>query len=171
VKTDSKWRKRAAVVATCGMLSVGPVVAVAPSAQAVTACSPGADGESFNTRTIALPNKPDMIVDVELCLYNHVGSYQGIVKYSWRSTTGGDGFGTKFNDFVAVGWVQKNNHNKCRQSSTPSVNSNASGSGLVSCSWHSANTGGVTTDGQIVYDVANDGKAPHTWNLTGTHDV
>jgi hypothetical protein len=30
---------------------------------------------------------------------------------------------------------------------------------------------GVTTDGQIVYYVANDGKTPYTWNLTGTHVV
>jgi hypothetical protein len=112
-----------------------------------------------------------MIVDVELCLYNHVGSYQSIVKYSWRSTTGGDGFGTKFNDFVVVGWVQKHDHNKCRQSTTPAVNSDPSGSGIVSCSWNSANTSGVTADGQIVYDVADDGKTPHTWNLTGTFEV
>lgn len=51
------------------------------------------------------------------------------------------------------------------------MNSNASGSGLVSCRWNASNTGGVTTDGQIVYDVANDGKTPYTWNLTGTHVV
>lgn len=50
----------------------------------------------------------------------------------------------------------------CGMPSTPSVNGNASGSGLGSCSWNASNTGGVTTDGQIVYDVANDGKTPYT---------
>jgi hypothetical protein len=171
VNTESKWRKRTGVILACGMLIGGLAVVAAPSAQAARACRSSADGASFNRRTIALPLKPDMVVDAELCLYNERGFYQAVVNLSWRSTTGGDGIGTKFNNFVVVGAVQKNNRNKCRVTTTPSVNSNATGSNTSSCRWRAANTRGVTTDAKIVYDVADDGKPAHTWNMTGTHDV
>jgi hypothetical protein len=162
-------RSRRAFAAT-GVVAAGVVLgttAAAPAANAadVEYCSGNYTQEAFQARKIALPGKPDITVYVDLCLYNHVGSYQAISNVSWD---GGFIIGKRFNSFAATVWVQKNDVNKCTGTGYPSINNYDSGSLTFTCAWRSANTSGVSADGKIVYDVANDGKGAYTWQLTGT---
>ncbi|MFI5894628.1 hypothetical protein ACIA5D_31460 [Actinoplanes sp. NPDC051513] len=157
--------RRAGVVAA----AVAGATAVAPATSAAAAdveyCSGNYTQEYYQAKKIALPGKPDITVYVDLCLYNHVGSYQAISNVSWD---GGFIVGKRFNSFTATVWVQKNDVNKCTGTGYPSINSYDSGSLAFTCAWQSANTSGVSADGKIVYDIANDGKGAYTWQLTGT---
>ncbi|GHA56270.1 hypothetical protein GCM10010303_80220 [Streptomyces purpurascens] len=55
--------------------------------------------------------------------------YQATQVINWASTTGGNGFGKKFNYFRGTVWVQKNDQNKCSATRSPRVNANESGTG------------------------------------------
>lgn len=161
--------KRAAVALSAAVAAVTvPIVTAAP-AHAAEYC-PGStpDQWSLNTRHIALPGKPDINLSVSLCFHNEVGFYQTVENIEWASTTGGDGWGTKFNYIYGVVWTQKSDANKCSTTGHPNINAYSSGSYIFSCSWKSADTSGMSGDGKIVYDVANDGKGEYTWQLTGT---
>lgn len=157
--------RRAAVItaAVAGATAIAPATSAA--AADVAYCSGNYTQEAYQAKKIALPGKPDITVYVDLCLYNHVGSYQAISNVSWD---GGFIVGTRFNSFTATVWVQKNDVNKCTGTGYPSINSYDSGSLAFTCAWQSANTSGVSADGKIVYDIANDGKGAYTWQLTGT---
>jgi len=159
-------RLRRAVVVTALVAGVTAMIPAAGAAAAdVTYCSGNYTQEYYQAKKIVLPGKPDITVYVDLCLYNHVGSYQAISNVSWD---GGFIVGKRFNSFRATVWVQKNDVNKCTGTGDPSINSYDSGSLTFTCAWQSANTSGVSADGKIVYDIANDGKGAYTWQLTGT---
>ncbi|MFF4487432.1 hypothetical protein ACFY0F_13215 [Streptomyces sp. NPDC001544] len=151
------------VVATMGFLA-----APSASASAGTYCQPGFQEYAHQSRTINLPNKPDVVVTVSTCLYNEKGFYQAVQVLKWHSTIGTDCCGTKFNWFEHTTWVQKNDVNKCSESTHPDINSYESGSSTITCVWNSADTTGMSADGKVAYDIADDGKDPITWNLTGT---
>jgi hypothetical protein len=157
---------RRSVMAATLLAALGTAVfGAAPAANASAQyCYTTPTKSSTNSRTIALPGKPDIRVLVVLCFYNEVGFYQSVEIVNWDSDAN---LGTRFNDFAATVWVQKSDVNKCSSTGYPSVNSGNSGAYTISCSWDSADTSGMSADGKIVYDVANDGKSPYTWQLTG----
>ncbi|MFC9131119.1 hypothetical protein ACFT4A_30335 [Streptomyces sp. NPDC057099] len=151
---------------TGALLSAGLITA--PSASAAVYCPGDPDQTSESFRRIALPNKPDMNVLVLNCFYNERGWYQATQVINWASTTGGNGFGKKFNYFRGTVWAQKNDRNKCGDTRSPMVNANASGSYIHYCTWDHANTSGMSADGKIVYDIKNDGEGKKVWQLNGT---
>ncbi|MEV4479942.1 hypothetical protein [Micromonospora coxensis] len=102
------------------------------------------------------------------CFYDEVGFYQAVQNIEWASTTGGNGFGAKFHYFYGTVWVQKSDVNKCSGTAHPNIDPYASGSFAHSCTWDSANTSGMSADGKIVYDIADDGEGEKVWQLTGT---
>jgi len=162
-----KKLRRGAVAGLMLISSLTAIETIAPTAASAATqyCATTPDQSSINNKTIALPGKPDIRLTVVLCFYNEVGFYQTVEWINWNSTAD---LGTRFNDFVAKAWVQKSNVNKCTGTEYPSVNSYNSGSTDAQCSWKSADTSGMSGDGEIVYDVADDGLGAFTWNLTGT---
>jgi hypothetical protein len=159
-------RRSIAAALTMCAVAVGSLVVASP-AQAI-GCPGDPEQVKVNRNTIALPGKPDIQLAVSLCLHDERGFYQAVQVFDWASTTGGDGWGKKFNYLKAVVWVQKNDVNKCSNTESPPVNNHEGGSYTFYCAWDSANTSGVSADGKIVYDVADDGIGEQTWQLTGT---
>ncbi|MEV5961498.1 hypothetical protein AB0L70_07015 [Kribbella sp. NPDC051952] len=163
----STIRRLSAACAALVVVTSASLVLATP-AQAMEGCHGNESDSVSNSKTIALPGKPDVNLVVNLCLYDETGFYQGVSIVNWGSSVGGTAFGNRFNYFYSVVWVQKNDVNKCSNTAYPDINGSDGGSLLHSCSWDAANTSGVSVDGKIVYDVANDGKGAYTWQLTGT---
>jgi hypothetical protein len=163
----TRLRRAAVATAVAAASLVAATTAFAPAASAadVETCSGNYTQEAYQAKKIVLPGKPDITIWVDLCLYNHVGSYQAISHVSWD---GGYIIGKRFNSFAATVWVQKNDVNKCTGTDNVAVNSYDSGSEAFTCAWQSANTSGVSVDGKIVYDIADDGNGSYTWQLTGS---
>ena len=172
-RTIKAGRRRGALLTAIVMLAValGQMLVTAPTASASSYCpaSDYVDSSQPAAKSIDLPNKTDVTIQPTLCLYDETGFYQSVMVLRWWVSGGGAHCcGTKFNNFAITTWVQKNDFNKCSETDYPGIYGSSSGSLTISCTWQSANTSGVSSDGRIVYDVADDGKEPFTWQLNGT---
>jgi hypothetical protein len=149
----------AAALATAGTMGIS-----AGPASAATACYP-------NTKTIALPGKPDVKVTVDTCVQSDGDYYRPYVKIRWDGTSGFIG-GTRFNSFAVSYRLERYDSTKTVFSCDKTSAINGHESGSTACygyRWHhSTDSGGWTADGKVLYDVANDGNSTYTWQLHGS---
>lgn len=151
-------------------VGLGMGVAVASPAQAaITECGP------VNTRNFNLPGKPDITVDVIVCVENNGADYRAAwFNIYWRGPVGSTLFGDRFNFFKADVWLEKAQVIKRTYSCDHTGVINNLDDDADTCLMpfkHGESDGSWTGDGYIYYDIKDDGKDPVVWSLTGSPHV
>lgn len=158
---------RTAVGAATSVVALVGGIAAADSAHATTyirACY-------TNTRTFALPHKPDVTVKIFLCA-ERVSSnlVKATADVSWTGNLGITG-GKRFNDFIIKLNVERYDNVKATDSFTETsyINDHYNGSVHLSTYTTSATArDGWTADGKVTVDINDDGAGNYIWELHGS---
>lgn len=160
------WPRRVLVLATAVLVGLAGALALATPAGADTvACR-------TNHKKFSLPHKPDLNVDVNLCVIreSQSGRLRAYTSIRWWPTTTLPG-GTRFNDFVIK--LRLERHDKIKKSASYDVvvpiNTERNSARNYYGVWVSSPPrGGWSADGVVVYDIHDDGLGDVVWNLTGS---
>ncbi|GAA2869700.1 hypothetical protein [Nonomuraea rubra] len=150
-----------AVLSLSGVL-VGASLAAASPAAATTNCS------TWAKKTIALPGKPDLLVEARTCVLTDGNYRKGRVQVKWSQD--GLTYGNRFDKFVVQARLERSIvHATTNCDYRHEVNSQGGGSETCDTPFkYSSVDGSWIGDGKIVYNVNNDGKGDYTWGLKGS---
>jgi hypothetical protein len=155
--------------AVAGTLAVAGVALTPASASAAAASECHAvQSKSFDTIGANLD------LHIKLCVHRTSGNYYyASVAVSWED--GGGGLSTGM-DLVRVNLRLEHNDADYKTGSanyTTAVNTftEGDGYGFSTGSYYSTSTGGWTADGNVEWDIDNDGEGGGTWSLTGSPSI
>jgi hypothetical protein len=163
-------------VATLAAASLGTMLMTTPANASTTTT----DTCKTSSKKFNLPNKPDVTVNVKICLTRTINDYgrrmfeAEAYKVSW---SGSNPLSMdRFNKFSVKVQVERYNKYKVGSNSVSfasDINHKSSGSDYPSNhvyahTDYSTLKNGWTTDGIVKYDITGDGKGTMTWDLAGT---
>lgn len=157
-------RKIAAAAATV-MATMGVMVVLPGSANAAQACYP-------NVKSFSIPGQLDPTVTIDLCVRTDGPDIVAEAHISWDRGTVGT-IGTAFDAFTLNLRLEKNDADikkaTCDSNLLRAINSHRDGDYFCQTSW--ANKGSSkkwSADGNVVYNINNDGDGNKTWSLHGS---
>jgi hypothetical protein len=158
------------VIKSLGSAVVAGSLALAGAATVGVAPASAAEQCNTNTRSLNLPGKPDVTLNITLCVSGS-GSYrQAMAYFSWSGHYGYIG-GTRLNSMWLQIRLERYDGVQAAASSyyTAAVDAQYSGSvSIGALKKGSLLTGGWTADGTVRYDITDDGLGSTTWQLTGS---
>ncbi|TYB51244.1 hypothetical protein FXF51_53940 [Nonomuraea sp. PA05] len=156
-----------AALAATSTVAAAPAVAAQGASAVITNCT-----GSWAEKKIALPGKPDLLVEARVCVLANGNYRKGRIQVRW--SVDGLTYGVRFDKFVVQTRLER--HDRIHQTENcdyeDEVNNQGGGSETCETAYmYSSVDGGWTGDGKIVYDVNNDGKGAYTWDLGGSPSV
>ncbi|WP_112246591.1 hypothetical protein [Kribbella monticola] len=136
------------------------------TASAATACR-------TNTKSVSLPGKPDVTFKVQLCVSGSGTLRHAQATFSWSGNYGYIG-GTRFNVVYLTVLLEQHDGGRGATGSYYTANVDDQYSGTVSLGVSktgSLSSGGWSADGDLQYDVTDDGNPTHTWELYGSPEI
>lgn len=165
-----RFLRRLAILAAASVATLGAIVAVGlgPASADSEACT-----RKQSTGSISLPNKPDVTIDVTVCISyartasGYINNYFATLRVEWR---GGPAIGKRFDGFRVETRVERNDGVKKKVTCdyTSLINRDRSHSITCNAGVRYQKGKGWTADGAIFYDPDADGKGGTVKKLRGS---
>ena len=161
---------RKKITKSLGTAMVAGSLALVGAATVGVAPANAAEQCNTNSRSLDLPGKPDITLNITLCVSGS-GSYrQAMAYFSWSGHYGYIG-GTRLNSMWLQIRLERYDVVQASDSSyyTSSVDAQYSGSVSIGAQkTGSLAAGGWSADATVGYDITDDGLGSTTWQLTGS---